>query len=69
MLVLVDEMLDNNLWLKKAREYNQQNICFIYDRGYVFKQFITLYRGFMVNFLFHLPYSMLSWDMGVAESR
>ncbi len=55
MLVLVDGMLENNLWLKKPSEYNQENICFIYDRGYVFKQFITLHRGLMVDFLFRLP--------------
>lgn len=40
------------LLAKKPREYNQQNICFIYDRGYVSKQFITLHRGLMVDFLF-----------------
>ncbi len=42
------------LLAKKPREYNQQNICFIYDRGYVSKQFITLHRGLMVDFLFRL---------------
>ncbi|MGI9215293.1 MAG: hypothetical protein ACR2HS_06660 [Gammaproteobacteria bacterium] len=43
------------LLVKELREYNQQNICFIYDRGYISKQFIKLHKDLMVDFIFRLP--------------
>ena len=43
------------LLTQDLREYNQQNICFVYDRGYIFKQFIRLHNDLMVDFIFRLP--------------
>ena len=43
------------LLVKELREYNQKNICFIYDRGYISKQFIKLHQDLMVDFIFRLP--------------
>lgn len=43
------------LLTKELRGYNQKNICFIYDRGYVSKQFIKLHKDLMIDFILRLP--------------